>query len=290
MTHTPATVVSVESTESADLRRIVFSVDIADRLTVPDVADAAVGIYFPDADGTLPPITQQDGVWGFHDLDPMPEGRNYTICEETEAGLVIDFVLHEHGVATTWAAAAQPGDRVVLAHGRSWYEPSPSVTWMLLVADLAGLPAVARIIEELPEAVTAVAVVEVGSAADLAYLPSSPRVQVVPVLGSGNGHGPSGLDAAVRQVEIPAGENYCWLGAEAAESRAVRKYLRREKGWGAEQFDIIGYWRFDSEAWFAKFQPRADELVAVYTQALNEGKSTSEATAVYDEALERAGL
>lgn len=291
MTQSRATVVHAVPTESPNIRRLVLQVDHRDRLTVPEVADAAVGVYLPGPDGHLPQSTFKDGVWGFHDEETYPEGRNYSIRRVTDEGLVIDFVLHEHGIATTWAKGAQPGSEVVLAHGRSWYEPSPEVTWMLLVADLAGLPALARIIEELPDGVRAVAVVEVLDEQDLAYLPEHPAVEVVPLVGTGNGQSPSRIAEHALQVPLPTGDTaYCWLGAEAAESRAVRKHLRRENGWTPDQFDIVGYWRFDAEAWLAKFEPQADELVAVYTQAVAEGKSDSEASAIYDEALERAGL
>lgn len=291
MTQSRATVVHAEPTESPNIRRLVLQVDHPDRLTVPQVADAAVGVYLPGADGRLPKSTLRDGVWGFHDEETYPEGRNYSIRRESAEGLVVDFVLHEHGIATTWAAAAEVGAETVLAHGRSWYEPSPDVTWMLLVADLAGLPALARIIEELPAGVRAVAVVEVIDEQDLDYLPWHDAVEVIPVIGSGNGRSPSRIAERTLEVPLPQDEiAYCWLGAEAAESRAVRKHLRRTSGWTPDQFDIIGYWRFDAEAWFAKFEPRADELVAVYTQAVAEGKSDSEASEIYDEALERAGL
>ena len=37
--------------------------------------------------------------------------------------ITLDVFLHAHGIGTSWAASAQPGDRVGLDHARSWYRP-----------------------------------------------------------------------------------------------------------------------------------------------------------------------
>lgn len=290
MSQSIARVTSVEETASTLIRRIVLSVDDHQRLSVPPVPDAAVGIYFPDDDGHLLPMTEVDGVWAHHDVEDPPEGRNYSIREDHGDRLVIDFVLHQVGVATTWARDASVGDQITLAYGRSWYDPPPDADWMLLVADLAGLPALARVLEELPESIPVVAVVEVAEAADLDYLPKRAITTVVPLVGSGNGYRSSRIGESVAELNLPEGRGYCWLAAEAAQSRAVRKHVRRELGWGTEQFDIIGYWRFDQERWMERYEQQEDELVAVYTEALDEGRSDREASELYDEALERAGL
>jgi hypothetical protein len=88
---------------------------------------------------------------------------------------------------------------------------------------------------------------------------------------------------------MPAGRGYCWFAGEAAESRAVRKYLR-SAGLTIDQLDVTGYWRFDSETWEAKFALVSDEVVAVWERAVADGKGERAADEEYDEALERAGL
>jgi hypothetical protein len=69
----------------------------------------------------------------------------------------------------------------------------------------------------------------------------------------------------------------------------VRKYLRG-LGWGIEQFDITGYWRFDSENWDERFARVQDDVLAVYEKALADGKGDKVASEEFDEALERVGL
>jgi NADPH-dependent ferric siderophore reductase len=182
-----------------------------------------------------------------------------------------------------------PGDRVGLDHARSWYLPGPAHEWQLLVTDLSGLPATARIIEQLPGGTPVTAIVEVADGADLGYLPSHPGVDVIPAITTGNGNGPSRLAQLVSEYSSAPGRGYCWFAGEAAESRAVRKHLRG-RGWSIDQYDITGYWRFDSEDWDRRFAGIEDQMLAVYEQALADGKGEKVASEEFDEALERAGL
>lgn len=260
------------------IRRITLHVDEPDLLDVRVAGDSAVGVYFPTTgpDGSLV-------------VDPSGEGRNYSVRRHRDDHVDLDVVLHARGPGKSWAAAARSGDRVGLDHARSWHRPTPGSAWQLLVTDLSGLPATARIVEELPTDATAVAVVEVADAADLDYLPRHPGVTVVPSVGTGNGHAPSRLAELVTGLALPDGRGYCWFAGEAAESRAVRKHFRG-LGWTVDQLDVTGYWRFDSESWDARFAAVEDEVVAVYTRALADGKGDKVASEEFDEALERAGL
>jgi NADPH-dependent ferric siderophore reductase len=291
MTFARATVIDA-SALSARLRRIVLDVPDLTRLGIPTAADAAVGIYVPDAGRHCVPDMQcVDGVWDYHDPESAPEGRNYSIrFHDSDAKqLTVDVVLHASGPGTEWARRAAPGDAVGLSHARSWYLPEPTADWQLLVADLAGLPAMARIISESSSRTDIFAIAEVREHTELDYLPAPPNVTLVPAVGSGNGRPGSRLAELVAQQSLPPGRGYCWFAGEAAESRAVRKHFRA-LGWAGEQFDVVGYWRHDSEAWDRRFAEVADEVVGVYEQALADGKGDKVASEEFDEALERVGL
>lgn len=252
---------------SPRLRRIVLRVHDPDALAVRPGADSAVGVYFSDDD----------------------EGRNYSVRHQDGALITLDVVVHAHGPGSAWAQSAAPGDRVRLDHARDWYRPEPAIDWQLLVCDLSGLPAAARIVEELPDGSPATLIVEVADAGDLDYLPRRADVTVLPSVGTGNGHGPSALARAVREVAMPVGRGYCWFAGEAAESRAVRKHLRA-LGWTIDQYDVTGYWRVDSEVWDRRFEQVGDEVLAVYERALSEGKGDKVAFEEFDDACERIGL
>jgi len=239
------------------------------------VPDEAVALWFPGPDPAVEPI-----------------GRNYSVraFDAARAEMTIDFVVHDGGVAARWAVQAAPGDRVDLSRPRSWYRPSPETRWQLLVADLAGLPALARILEERDPAVPAHVIVEVLDERELAMLPAAPGVTVEACTGTGNGAAPSVLSARVRAHPWPAGPGYAWFAGEAGEARQVRKFLRADHGWARDQVDAIGYWRVDSERWTARYERVQDELIAVYQGALDAGSSEKEAGELYDDALEQAGL
>jgi NADPH-dependent ferric siderophore reductase len=255
---------------SSRLQRVVLHVEDYEALDVRTAADSAVGLYFRGG-------------------EVLDEGRNYSVRYHDGDHITIDVVLHTHGPGTTWASTACPGDRVGLDHARSWYRPERDTEWQLLVSDLSGLPATARIIEELPVDASAILVVEVAASDDLDYLPTHHGLTVSSTIGSGNGCGPSTLAQSVRDMALPAGRGYCWFAGEAAESRAVRKYLRG-LGWGIDQYDITGYWRQDSELWDAKFTEVADDVLAVYERALSDGKGDKVAFEEFDSACEQIGM
>lgn len=177
------------------LIRITLEVDDPGALDVKPAADSAVGVYFPGSE----------------------EGRNYSVRFQDGARIDLDVVLHARGPGTTWAAGTRTGDRVGLDHARSWYRPPTDTDWQLLVTDLSGLPATARIIEALPGDTPAVAIVEVADDDDLTYLPTRPNVTVITTVGTGNGHAASKLAELSRGLRLPAGRGYCWFAGEAAE-------------------------------------------------------------------------
>jgi NADPH-dependent ferric siderophore reductase len=254
-------------------RRLRLHVEDPAALDVPAVPDAAVGIFFPGPDGA--PDTS--------------EGRNYSVRRQDGPVLTVDVILHAHGPGTSWAAAAQVGDRVGVDHARSWYLPPAGTRELVLVADLSGLPAAARIVEELPADAAATLIVEVADPGDLGYLSPHPGVTVTALSGTGNGRAASGLAAAVEALALPSERGYCWFAGEAAQCRRVRKHLRG-LGWPVDRYDAIGYWRQDSQAWDARFAAIGDRVLSVYEQALADGKGDKVAFEEFDDACERIGL
>ena len=110
------------------------------------------------------------------------------------------------------------------------------------------------------------------------------------LVGTGNGRAPSGLLAALAGFDPPPGPGYVWFAGEAADSRGVRRHLRREWGWSAERYTTLGYWRRDAERWDARYAEIGPGLEHVYAEAVAAGRSSTEALELYDDALEQAGL
>ena len=258
---------------SRRLQRVVIHAPDIARLQLPQSADAAIGIYFPTAD------------------DVAPAGRTYTVRDHDPSAdrITVDVVLHGDAMGTRWATNAVAGDRVKLAHAKSWYQPPEHADRHLLVADLAGLPAVARLIEKDGHAGT-VAIVEVLEDDDLDYLPKRTSVRVITSIGTGNGMAASALARLVAQNCPQAGRGYCWFAGEASEARAVRKFLRHERRWATDQMDVVGYWRRDVDGWTRRFAPHGPQMYSMYQKAIADGKSEKAAMEEFDEALERMGL
>lgn len=265
-----------------DLRRFVSSGDPDERLVVvlPRAGERE----------TPAPVRQQDGALDYSS-DDEPELRSYTVrrWDADKPEMVVDFVRHDGGVAAAWAIQAQVGDVVYLSPANGWYAPPADATWQLLLADLTALPALGRIIEELPAGMRAIAVAEIAEEGDRQQLTSAGDVTYDWVVG-GNGHGPSRMLEVLKELELPDGPGYIWFAGEAAESRAIRKYIRRELGWPTERFTIIGYWRVEKERWMARYEQVGDQLEQVYETAIESGLSEGDALEVYEEALEKAGL
>jgi NADPH-dependent ferric siderophore reductase len=266
-----------------DLRRFVSSGDPDERLVVvlPRAGEREAPVPVSQVDGTLD-----------YPADDEPEMRSYTVRRvDADSGeLVIDFVRHPGGAAATWATQARADDVVYLSPARGWYSPPADATWQLLMADMTALPALGRILEELPVEHRAVVLAEVTEPSDAQRIESSAQTICTWLAGSGNGHGPSRLLEALREIQLPEGPGYVWFAGEAAESRAVRKYLRRELGWATERFTVIGYWRADKERWMARYDEVGESLEKVYESAVASGLSEGDALEVYEEAMERAGL
>ncbi|SEP93907.1 siderophore-interacting protein [Microlunatus flavus] len=246
----------------------------------------------PGASAVAEPTTMPDGTQDYPDPDDQPPMRSYTVrAWDAEAlRMTVDFVVHEGGVASTWAQAAAPGDVIYLTEAMGWYRPPAGTAWQLLVADLTGLPALARAVEALPAGAQAYAVVEVPGPDDRIEVESAADVRWTWLVGCGNDAGPSLLPEAVERFEAPEGPGYVWFAGEASASRAVRKHLRQVRGWPTARACTLGYWRVDSERWDARYAEVAPTLESVYTEAVAAGVSSDEALELYDEALERAGL
>lgn len=278
---------------SPNLVRIIFGGDDLAKYVSIGAPDESVAIYFPAQGQSRPePMEYRNGSWGYFDPERTPVGRNYTVrgFDPESAELTIDFVVHDGGVAAQWAIHAAAGRQVLFSRPRAWYRPPADMKWQLLAADLAGLPALARIISELDGTIQTHVVLEVIDQADLVALPSGPNVTVDTVVGTGNGVTPSVLAARVRDFVVPAAAGYVWFAGEAAESRSVRKHLRQEHGFSADRYDTIGYWRTNAERWIKEYTQVQDKVLAVYRSALDEGRSEKEAAEVLDLELERVGL
>ncbi len=243
-------VVTAVQNLSPGMVRVTFGGDDLADFVSTGVGDEYVRLFFPHPGRTdvVMPYVSGD-YWEYPEgADPGPM-RTYTIRDVPEPGVVvIDFVVHEGGVAASWALGARPGDVIALNPPRGLYDRPDDATWQLLLADATGLPALARILELTPATVRTRAVVEVADDAHRIDLATPAGADVVWTLG-GNGHGPCGLLEALRATSLPEGAGYVWFAGEARVQRAVRTYLRHELGLPGPAYKVVGYWTERAEEW-----------------------------------------
>lgn len=275
--------------------RITFGGDGVARYPTSGIGDEYVRLFFPaeqDAEPVLPYSTGES--WAFEDGVTPAQMRTYTVRSvDHGAGTVdIDFVVHEGGVAASWALAATVGNVIGISSPTGLYAPPADLEWQILLADATGLPAAFRIAEQTPAGVRTRMVIEVGSAAEIQEV-TGEGVEVSWVVG-GNGHGPSCFDEVVRDLVIPDGVGYIWFAGEASVMRGIRKELRHVRKLPNAAYKTVGYWTVDEERWAERWNG-LDEATRAEIDALWDGwdapGTDQEAiTDAYYEQLERLGL
>jgi len=174
-----------------------------------------------------------------------PVFRNYTVRAFRPEGpeLDIDFVVHgTEGVAGPWSAAAKPGERVAfIDQGRGW--KAVASDFVLLVADEAGLPAIAGVLRDLPRDATGVAVIEVPSLDDQQPTGAPDGVTVHWVVREASAKpGTLALDTA-KALELPAGTPYVFVVGESALATGLRRWAVSERGIPKANVTFCGYWK-----------------------------------------------
>ncbi|MER6914518.1 siderophore-interacting protein [Streptomyces sp. NPDC000594] len=261
------------------------------------VGDEYVRLFFPHGPDrrelSLPVAT--DTGWETPEGRPTAPMRTYTIraARPESAEIDIDFVLHDHGVAGGWAAAARPGDPLGLNDPTGLYARPEGVTRQILVSDLTGLPALARILENTPDSLTTRAIVEVPDERSVQPLPAHPRTRVTWAHG-GNGRTPSRL-ADLVTAALPPGtdltDTYVWVAGETTALRSVRKHLRRTLELPTDRFKVVGYWAPGGDSWSERYEALPEgvkaELAALWE---NPEGDLEDVTITYEERLSGLGL
>lgn len=167
-----------------------------------------------------------------------PVRRDYTPRHVNTAAreLTLEFALHGHGPAASWAAQAAPGQQALIGGPRGSFIVPLDWDWHLLVGDLAALPAIARRLEELPAGQKVTVIVQ-ADPADQRALPSAAQVNVLWVTDA------AACLAAVRALPWPTGAGYVWCAGEASAMAALREVLITEKQHDRHAMRVAAYWK-----------------------------------------------
>ncbi|GAA4194795.1 hypothetical protein GCM10022288_30730 [Gryllotalpicola kribbensis] len=197
---------------------------------------------------------------------------------------MIDFVLHlspgATGPASSWAADAAVGDRLVfIARGaaprrRASSSPRGAAERLLLSGDETALPAICRILGDLPAHArgtdlievplsTDVAAIEAPAGVELVWLPrdgGAVGCELIPAViahlgGSGSLAPTEAAEAVWDTARRPSRDTvtrvdgagipglYAWIAGESGVVTTLRRHLVRELGVARDQVAFMGYWR-----------------------------------------------
>lgn len=208
--------------------------------------DQHVVLYFYEPDAHLPePLTLTSARTLMGQVRPAM--RSYTVRRHDPVAheLDIDFVVHpEGGVASDWAAAARPGDHLIVVGPSPAYLPDATIPRHVLLGDETALPAIGAMLEHLPSTVEVTALIEVADHAEEQPLPSAADTRITWL--HRDGHRPAGtpepLLDALRQVDV-GGDVAVWGAGERVAMQAVRSYLLDESGLDRGRVRTTMYWR-----------------------------------------------
>jgi NADPH-dependent ferric siderophore reductase len=236
------------------LRRVTFGGPDLRRCTTAGL-DQRIKLFLPRPDQERPPVPTGPNWYDEYRRmadDVRPPMRTYTLRGLRPDELDVDFALHgDIGPASAWAGRATPGDRVaILAPDARHspitgyeYQPSADTDWELIAGDDAALPAIAGIVEALPEGRRALVFVEVDSLAEMMPMET---VGDVTITWLPRGARSGLLRTAIENTTFPTGRPYAWLAAESRTATGLRRHLVNERGVEKESVYFSGYWLLGS--------------------------------------------
>lgn len=194
-----------------------------------------------------------DAPWDLEELrqtlapEQLPVSRTYSVPVVETDRVAIDVVVHgDMGIAGPWAAAAQPGDRIVFTGPGGGYTPDASADAHLLAGDESAIPAIGAALAWLAEhapAAVGTAYVEVHGADDELPLPKPAGVELVWLhRGDGVTAGTSPVLAdAVAGHAFVDGRTQVFAHGERESMKAIRDVVKRH-GIPRDDLSLSGYW------------------------------------------------
>ena len=207
-----------------------------------EFADAYVKMAFPREGVTYPAPFDIGVIRAEMPRAHWPVMRTYTVryYDPSAGELALDFVHHgDHGLGGPWAAAARPGDELLLTGPGGAYAPVAEADWHLLVGDESALPAIAVALEMMPAGVPVKVFAEVADPSEEQPLATKGDAQLRWLHRAAGGD----LVAAVRALDFPEGTVQAFVHGEAGFVRELRRFLLNERGVRKDLLSVSGYWR-----------------------------------------------
>lgn len=179
----------------------------------------------------------------------LPDGRRPSIRTFTprrvdSAALELDLwiVVHGGGVASEWAATAEPGEPAAVSGPGRGYAIDHGAPAFFLAGDETAIPAIGQLLEGLPAETPVRVHIAVARPEARIALPDHPHATVEwwdPPPGASTG---DALFAAVHGADLAPGTRV-WVAGEAAAVQRIRRHLFEDRGLPRVQAVVRGYWK-----------------------------------------------
>jgi NADPH-dependent ferric siderophore reductase len=169
--------------------------------------------------------------------------RSYTIREfnKQHLELTLDFAVNDHqGLATNWALLAKPSDQLGIAGPGEVKHTDVNADKHLFFGDFTALPAIAAIIEELPENAVGKAWIQVPEALDVQTFNTPINLEINWLI-TENKLTNEFLDALQLQ---PKKLDNCaiFIAAEASVVRELKDHLNQDCSYDKSKLYASAYW------------------------------------------------
>lgn len=182
---------------------------------------------------------------------PLADGRtgrrHYTIrsFDRKQKTFSVDFLKHGDGPAPRWAIAARPGDRIEAKGPRGGAWLRRDARWHVITGDETCIPAIAHILETMPQGTQVHAFIEVDGPAGEIGIETPPGAHLRWLHRNGVKAGPGDLMVdTLARFDLPAGDGHAIIIGETSNVRRQRhQFIAR--GMRRDQISSEGYWRPD---------------------------------------------
>lgn len=199
--------------------------------------DDVVILFFPHPENDRIALPTASGDGGFvRPLDPNVIFREYTVRHLDEAGLVVDVVLHDSGIASDWARQAESGMSIGVV-GPRVSRALPRLPKILAIGDATALPSLSRLSESLGDDVEGDIII-VDGGPDLEMPLSAPTR--LPIVRAGDA---AAVHSLLAGMDLDPDRTYAWLAGESGLVTSLRSHLLSAHDFTKDHLACTGYWR-----------------------------------------------
>ena len=177
-----------------------------------------------------------------------PVSRTYTLRNIDAANnqVVIDIANHGlNGPGSRWANEAKIGDRIGVSMKSKKKDLAPKTDFILLAADLTGLPAISTIIESLSANTKGIVCVEVPTENDIHTIETKANLEFKWIINPEVGNG-TALHTLVKKQNLPKrkeGKRFAYIAGESKSVKEIKSFFKDDLEWKKDEFYCTSHWK-----------------------------------------------